>query len=63
MNTRKTTIEPLPNGEFQVSGGSHVLGPFRLRETAEAAERMLNTFDAVESTIEQTLNTMRGESK
>lgn len=56
------TIETLPNGEFDVqdSNGKSVMGPFRSRETAEAAQRMLNMFDAVDDQIATINRPLRG---
>jgi phage I-like protein len=54
-------IEELPNGEFQASDGRNTLGPYRSRETAEAAQRMLNAFDSTDLQIQQITKTMKGE--
>lgn len=57
------TIQQLPNGEFQVEASNgQTLGPFRLLETAEAAERMLNMFDAVDISMAQLSNTLKEHS-
>lgn len=51
------TVQQLFDGTFDVQNeaGTSLLdafgGPFRLRETAEAAQRMLNSFDKVEAQI------------
>lgn len=53
-----TRITELPNGHFDVQdeNGATRLdefgGPFQLRATAEAAQRMLNSFDTVNSQIQ-----------
>jgi hypothetical protein len=53
------TVKELANGTFDVqdADGRSLLdrmgGPFRLQETAEAARRMLDGFDAVDVQIQQ----------
>lgn len=56
-----STLNPLPDGRFDVQddAGKSLLsgfgGPFRTREAAEAAQRMLSAFDAVDAQI-KTIN-------
>lgn len=53
------TIDTLPNGEFLVSDNKSGLGPFRLRETAESAQRMLNAFGAVDQQVERLVSDLQ----
>lgn len=56
-----STLNPLPDGSFDVQDGEGrslldaLGGQFRTRDAAEAAQRMLSAFDAVEAQI-QTIN-------
>lgn len=56
-----STLNPLPDGRFDVQDATGISlldalgGPFRTREAAEAAQRMLSAFDAVDDQI-QTIN-------
>jgi hypothetical protein len=52
-----STVKELPDGKFDVQDADdrslldRMGGPFRKRETAEAAQRMLDSFDAVDNQI------------
>lgn len=57
-------LKALPNGQFDVQDkdGNSVFGePFRQRETAESAHRMLAMFDAVDGRIAAINNSLKGE--
>lgn len=57
------TIDILPTGEYLVSDHKSELGPFRLRETAESAQRMLNAFGAADQQVERLVSDLQVKEK
>lgn len=59
-----STLNPLPDGSFDVQDGEGrslldaLGGPFRAREAAEAAQRMLSAFDAVDAQLKAINNSL-----